>query len=144
MSGNHWILVGLLVISINATAEVYRWVDNSGKVHYTDKKPAPTAENITKKVSKQNVDSSSGELRKVEQIHNRNAARQQEHPHTRAQTNAQQQRQSECSAAQQRLNKISGRVIFLDDDGKVVTVNEQERQTMVAELKQEIQTNCSQ
>jgi hypothetical protein len=35
---------GLLCVSSAATAQVYKWVDENGKVHYSDKKP-PNSEN---------------------------------------------------------------------------------------------------
>ena len=33
-----------LIFALPAAAEVYRWVDENGVVHYTDKPPAPGAE----------------------------------------------------------------------------------------------------
>ena len=37
-------LVLALIFALPAVAEVYRWVDENGVVHYTDKPPAPGAE----------------------------------------------------------------------------------------------------
>ena len=142
MQGRTLLLIGLLSISINAIAEVYRWVDNNGKVHYTDKKPAPDAENITKEVNKQNLDSSSRDIARINQMHRedeeaiRAAQQQQEQAHARAM-------QAPCAAAQTRLRKMKGRVIFIDEAGKAVTVTEKERQDKVAELEREIRNNCS-
>lgn len=38
-----WLLIGLLAAGAAYAAELYRWVDSEGKVHYTDTPPPPTA-----------------------------------------------------------------------------------------------------
>lgn len=38
-----WPVILLLALAGSAHAEVYRWVDQDGNVHYTDKPPAPDA-----------------------------------------------------------------------------------------------------
>lgn len=142
MQGRTLALIGLLSFSINAPAEVYRWVDKNGKVHYTDQKPAPDAENITKQVNKQNLDSSSREVEKIGQMlrEDEEAERalhaEQEKAHSQAM-------QAHCVAAKNRLDKMKGYVIFLDDSGKAVTVTEKERQEKVAELESYINANCA-
>ena len=124
-----------------ASAQVYRWVDANGKVHYTDKKPATEAEDVTQQVSKQNIDTSSAELRKVEQILRKENDADREYQQARAAEDA-QRRAAICRAAQARLKTISGLVIFHDEEGKVVKVTEQERQQKVAEVKAVINENC--
>src|SRR5690606_33482151 len=58
----------LNLFSLSTRAEVYRWVDEDGNVHYSDKKPKTDAEDITRQVSKQNIDTSLDEQRRVQQI----------------------------------------------------------------------------
>lgn len=41
----------LLAIAFAAQAQLYRWTDESGKVHYTDTQPPATARNVEKKAS---------------------------------------------------------------------------------------------
>ena len=60
------ILSLILVVSVNSSAEVYRWTDANGKVHFGDQKPKATAENITAKVKATNVDTSTNEHQKLE------------------------------------------------------------------------------
>lgn len=45
--------LSILLLSTNSYSEVYKWVDESGKVHYSDKKPNEDSEEITIKL-KQN------------------------------------------------------------------------------------------
>ncbi|MEE8254065.1 MAG: glutaredoxin family protein [Nitrosomonadaceae bacterium] len=44
------ILLPFLLAGIVSAAEMYRWVDANGKVHYTDTPPPLTAKNVQKKV----------------------------------------------------------------------------------------------
>ncbi len=44
------ILLPFLLAGIVCAAEMYRWVDANGKVHYTDTPPPLTAKNVQKKV----------------------------------------------------------------------------------------------
>lgn len=47
-----------------------------------------------------------------------------------------------CIEAKDYLSKISGRVQFLDKEGKPVNVSEAERQARVKEWQQAIKENC--
>ena len=45
------IAFSLLACALAAQAQLYRWTDDSGKVHYTDTPPPATAKNVQKKGS---------------------------------------------------------------------------------------------
>lgn len=142
MSRKIFLFFVLLIPGLQANADVYRWVDPEGKVHYTDKKPAENAEDVTKQVNKQNIDTSTEELRKVETILRKENDADREY-YQQQQTKDNPQRQHNCTYARKRLNEITGRVIFVDNDGKVVKVTEQERQKMVTEMNTIIKENCN-
>lgn len=59
------LFIVLLMSASSSQAEVYRWVDENGKTHYSDKKPKTDAEDITQAVKKQNIDTSIEEQRKL-------------------------------------------------------------------------------
>lgn len=141
MNTKLWLCVVLFGLSWYCNAEVYRWVDSNGKVHYTDKKPAEDAEDVTKKVTKQNIDTSSEDLHKVGNILRKENDADREYIQQQENLEA-QARQSRCNGAQARLKEITGYVIFVDDDGKVMKVTEKERQQMVAEMNAIISENC--
>ena len=42
---------GLLLFALAAQAQLFRWTDESGKVHYTDTQPPANAKNVEKKGS---------------------------------------------------------------------------------------------
>ncbi len=134
-------LMGALTLSCTTQAEVYRWTDAEGKVHYSDKKPTRDAQNITREVSKQNLDTSSAETQKVSAILRRENQADRAHAERLAQQEA-QRRLPLCKAAQKRMSVIKGHVIFVDDQGKVVQTNEAERQQKIAETQAVIDANC--
>jgi glutaredoxin len=41
----------LLLLPALAQAQMYRWIDDSGKVHYSDQAPPPSARNVQKKTA---------------------------------------------------------------------------------------------
>jgi hypothetical protein len=146
MDVRKYMVMSLCVIAFNTHAEIYRWVDKDGKVHFTDRKPAPEAENITKEVKSHNIDTSSNELNKIVAMRDRDERERREQT-IREQQGLQpeldKQRQAYCERQKERLRKISGYVVFTDDEGKVVKVTEQQRQQKVAEQKQIIKDTCS-
>ncbi len=50
----------LLLLPVLAQAQMYRWVDERGKVHYSDRAPAPGARNVQKQSRPVGQDSSAG------------------------------------------------------------------------------------
>lgn len=133
-------LVVLVMLSCTAQAEVYRWTDANGKVHYGDKKPAEAAENITEKVKKTNVDTSTAEHQKLETLFRKENAADRDYQAQQAQPN--QDLLQRCAEAKDYLYKISGRVQFLDDDGKPVHISESERDHRAKEMQNIIKENC--
>ena len=129
-----------MFVSCVANAEVYRWTDANGKVHYGDKKPAEAAENITDKIKKTNVDTSTTEHQKLETIFRKENDADRAFQAQQAQPN--QYLLQRCAEAKDYLNKISGRVQFLDDDGKPVHISESERDHRAKEMQTIIKENC--
>jgi uncharacterized protein YdaL len=129
-----------MFISYASNAEVYRWIDAKGKVHYGDKKPGEAAENITEKVKKTNVDTSTAEHQKLETIFRKENDADREYQAQQAQPN--QDLLKRCAEAKNYLNKISGRVQFFDENGQPVNISETERQERAKEWQNVIKENC--
>lgn len=136
-----YLYLAIMLLGVPVNAEVYRWTDQEGNVHYTDKKSADNAEDVTRKVSKQNIDTSTDELHKVEGILRKENDADREFAQQQLSEGA-EERAYLCKRAKARLDDITGRVIFVDDNGKVVKVTEKERQQMVDEQQEIINTNC--
>lgn len=136
------LLLGLLLVtSIYTQAEVYRWTDANGKVHFGDKKAGASAENITEKVSKTNVDTSTAEHQKLETVFRKENDADREYKQQQALPDPERLRQ--CAEAKNYLNTINGRVHFVDKDGKEVKVTEEERKQRVKDMQAQINEHCS-
>ncbi|SEA14410.1 DUF4124 domain-containing protein [Microbulbifer marinus] len=142
LCGGLLLSVLLLASATALAADLYRWVDEDGKVHFGDRPPMEAkAENIE------------GELRPINSADapppQQTASRQQHNPE---QEYEQRQRQRElrqqqrltraCNAARRQLRLLQGRVAFVDDSGKEVKMSERERQQRAEQLQREIQRVC--
>lgn len=138
-----WIILILLIAaSMQAyPAEVYIWVDEHGKKHYSDQPPdeqqQPTLDVQTRAFELKNIDEgypagivadpTRGE-RKAKQVQAQKAAR----------ANLQEQ----CAKAHADLAMLSGRVAFNDDAGNEVRVTEAQRRAMQEKLSAVITERC--
>lgn len=136
------LLAGFSFASTYSHSEVYRWIDDQGKVHFGDKAPDnKQAKEISTQLQKQNVDYSAPLTQQsLQQIKSRQQAqtaesRQQASPNT-------EQRNNICRNAKQRLRIIEGPVVFLDDNGEAMEVSEKQRQQRADALKKQIEKNC--
>jgi hypothetical protein len=126
------ILGFFVILSLSAHAEVYRWTDANGKIHFGDQKPKTTAENITEKVKKTNVDTSTSEHQKLEAMFRKENTADREYQEQQAQPNP--DLVQHCAEAKDYLNKISGRVQFLDEQGQPIHISEAERNERANEI----------
>jgi len=55
MTPRQLLLLGILLAASSALAQQYRWVDEKGRVHYTDTPPPPSAKSTEKKNLKGNA-----------------------------------------------------------------------------------------
>ena len=127
-------------------AEVYKWVDEQGNVHFGDRPPQKEkATNLSDSLRPLNL---STDLSNPGMIRNAEQARQDELNRTRNEQERKQQianskqYQEYCKEAKRRLRNISGPVVFYDEQGKQVKVTEKEREKMEQELRIEIEKNC--
>ncbi|RYY77178.1 MAG: DUF4124 domain-containing protein [Gammaproteobacteria bacterium] len=134
------LFLSLVLIGVTAQAEVYRWKDANGKMHFSDKRPESAAENITEKVKQVNVDTSTAEHQKLETIFRKENDADREYRRQQAKPDPDQLRR--CEAAKEYLRVISGRVQFIDNEGKIVRVTEEERTQKVAETQAMIKKTC--
>lgn len=137
---NRFLCCFFIVSCLNAHAEVYRWTDANGKVHYSDKRPKTAAEDVTEKVKQTNLDTSTAERQKLETLFRKENDADREYKQQQARPNA--ELLLRCKEARDYLNTISGRVQFIDKDGKAVTVTEEERKLKVAETQALIKEHC--
>jgi len=130
----------VMLTSLHSPAEVYRWTDANGKVHFGDKKPKVAAENITEQVKTTNVDTSTSEHQKLETLFRKENDADRAYQQQLAKPDPQLDQR--CIEAKNYLNTINGRVQFLDDQGKPVHVTEAERKERAAKMQNIIKENC--
>jgi type I site-specific restriction endonuclease len=128
-----FVLLLSLLASVVTHAEVYRWTDANGKVHYGDKKPKAAAEDITEKVNQVNVDTSTEERKKLETIFRKENEADREFKREQAKPDA--EFLAWCKETRRYLKNISGLVQFVDKDGKAIHVTEEQRTQKVEETK---------
>ncbi|GAA5442946.1 hypothetical protein Misp06_01122 [Microbulbifer sp. NBRC 101763] len=136
-------LGGMLIAAAVSSAELYRWVDEDGRVHFSDRPPtAGKAENISGKLGPIN---SAEATRKRESLFNPSSAsidREYEQRQQKEQQARQQEMEQLCAKARQRLATLNGRVAFIDKNGKEVHVTGLERQEMAKKLQRQIASRC--
>lgn len=139
------ILVLMVFSGQFALAQVYRWVDEQGNVHFGDKKPKKQhVEDISSAVSKTNIDESSRTLKKLENVHAENEGeRQVREGREKEDRNEQIRQKNICAGARRDLRILQGRVFFTDKDGKSYDISEAQRKIRAAKFEAEIRTHCS-
>jgi len=127
-------------------AEIYRWTDEQGKTHFSEHPPEDQvpSEEISSQLSPLKRDSSKGETKKLQQLFK--GATPEEQAHQQQEKTIQKQQDQKmaqaCNKARQQLKTITGRVFFVDDNGKEVVVTEKERKQRAQRLEQEIRRRC--
>ncbi|GAB1258582.1 hypothetical protein NBRC116494_30840 [Aurantivibrio plasticivorans] len=139
----------LSVISFSSTAvgqQVYRWVDDEGKVHYGDRPPQTLqADDISDDINNTNVDTSTSERAKVGKIFAKETAsekRLKKEKHHK-QSAAEHNRRVACENARKRLKVLEERPFYIvDSDGNGHDVSMKEKDQMIAAQRAAIRKNC--
>jgi hypothetical protein len=139
-------LAGLLT-AVAATAEIYRWTDENGRVHFSDKPPRDQqAEKIGDKTRPVNVDTSRAEREKLNKLFAPETPEEQQLRRQREARLAAQaeKRRVECENARRELRFFTEeRFYWVDEQGRTSNASEQERQQVIDRLSQAIQQHCS-
>ncbi len=131
-------------LPLTLQAEVYRWVDEQGKVHFSDKKPQQQSTKIGEQLKDNNVDSSQAQQRKLQQLLAPETPEEKRYRQQKQQKKQQQQtrKQGICQNARRQLKILRGPVAFLDSQGKELPISEKERQQRAAKLQKQIKQHC--
>ena len=134
----------LLSISISH-AEIYKWVDEQGKVHYGDK-PVSNSETLninTEKTGNQNSLSKRRE-RQRKLTESLEEDRQEKQAAAEKKKKQRQKDKRNCAVAQQRLKgyERAGYLYGIDKDGKKVIRSNEERQKATDDLRKKVKNYC--
>lgn len=139
------ILVFILLSAPAVQAQMYRWVDVEGKVHFSDKKPKDAkAEDISDSIKQTNTDFGGRDVKQQLQHYERDkAAKRTEKKQSEEYSSAaKRQRNEQCQTARKHLKVIQGRVIFYDKNNNEIKVSEAERAQKEQELEAQIKKYC--
>jgi len=129
--------------TLPALADIYRWHDASGELHFGDN--PPTGVDATRISPRSNsVDTGNPQAsEKRLQKELRQQGRQQKKAREAAQK--QQRRQQECRQLHQRLTALQNhpRILLHEKNGNTRRLTEEQRQARMQRLRKEISDNCS-
>lgn len=128
----------LSMISLQATAEIYSWVDEDGNTHFSDEPPRSDASQVREeKVELHNIDQGYPPGIVVDP---ERKSREREKAQQQAAVSA--QKRDDCEEARRELGILSGRVIFRDENGNEVQVTEKERAAMAQKFRKQVEEYC--
>jgi len=144
-----WVLLSM--ISVSASAQLYKWVDADGKVHYSDKAPPANAKQ-EKKLNIRNepapapatAEQAAPAKSYVDQdLEYRKRKVEQEEARKKSEAEAETERQN-CARAQEklRLYEEAGRVYRMDEQGERQYLSDEGREQGLAEAREEVAKYC--
>ena len=137
-----------LLLAGAASAEVYRWTDDKGEVHYSDR-PAAAAEATRVEIhSKSAAESSAGKPqgyadRELE-FRKRQLDKEKQEKKQGEAAAEQEQKQQNCATARNNLRTLqeSGRVVSYDEKGERRFMGDSERETAIAKASKDAEQWC--
>lgn len=135
------------MLSISTTqAEVYRWLDENGKIQFSDRPSNNRSEKVTLNTER-NSYSGGGILERQRDLldeYRADSLRQERKDRQAAIQKARDKKlQQRCIRAKDRLKNYTGSSLYrLDQDGDRIYYSEEERSMAIDKFKQLIQENC--
>jgi hypothetical protein len=143
----YFLTIALLLISFNSYAELHKWIDANGDVHYSDTPPPPgvKVETITTHASR---GPSTPEKSFVEQAADINKANKKKEEAAKTEAEKQkeaQARQQDCEQARNRLMtlKTAPRIATVNDKGERTIMDDATRQKQMEEANAAVSKYCN-
>jgi cell division protein FtsN len=136
----------LLLAAPGSMAEVHRWVDEQGQVHYEDRSRAQSTTGARSYKSPGNsVDDHQQRMEKTRKLINAyQTERQQQREAKEERAEQQERRKRNCLIARDNLEqyRAHGSIYRLDDNGERVYYSEQEREALLERARANVQKWC--
>lgn len=141
-----WSALIVLLVALPAAAELYRWTDENGKVHFSDRPVSDDAEELEVKAppklgqgnTVREVNERLDRLRTSEAEREAKEREQEE----KLQAKLKKQRAA-CARQKDRLNSFRNYVMYtLEDDGSRRYYENEEKKQKIAEISKWIAENC--
>jgi len=127
----------LLLTAPPATAEIYRWVDAQGRVHYSDKPHEGADEVVIKPAAPTDPEVVERQRHQQQLLKSLGADRREREQALAEQKQALVERRTRCAAVQEKIKEYSNasHLYVEGEDGKPVFYSEQQRAAYMAELE---------
>lgn len=142
-----WMTVILLLASPQLTlaAPLYKWRDQNGNWHYSDKAPPEhRSQDISDQLTPLNISKEAAP--KPRHLEAKQIPPDPEQQYLDEKKQAAQKRQQQiaqqCANARKRLEKMQGRVTFFDEQGNEIYVTEDEREQRAEQFSRQIKRYC--
>lgn len=141
------LFLGALVFSAQTHADLYKWTDAQGKVHYSDQPPAGQAQTLkgTSAAQSKTTDQAQQSLNAEDQAYQKRR-KEAEEARTKAEKDAEQARikRENCDRARSRLSTLQNtpRVYTLDASGQRTYMDETARANAIANSQKAVSDFC--
>jgi FKBP-type peptidyl-prolyl cis-trans isomerase len=145
-----FLLIFLILASANAFAEVNKWVDDQGRVHYSDQAPPPEVQAKALRSASENAASGVSDTSEPTYVEQEAALKRAEHAQQKdaAQAAAKQATadalKANCKAAQDNLRSLQSgaRIMDINASGERYFIDDAERQQRIEKVQQDIGNLC--
>ena len=138
-------LLALLLAGVTAAQDLYRWTDEQGRVHFGDRPPEDRAPEQLQLKTQPLLGQDDEVRQRLERLRSGEEQKQQEEERLR-QEEAKQRRQKMaplCAQAKRDLKALSGRVVYIDEDGEGRDVSLEQVAADKKKVSQWIAENCT-
>ena len=145
------LLIGML-LTLAAPAEIYKWVDDKGKVHYGEKPPNTTTDKAVETIKiKDDVGTSDNQRaneafkKKSKSLDENRKKRKKEKLAKKKKVRQQAEDEVACDAAKALLAFYSAPRAAITDDGEYTWLEEEEKQAEIIKIKGQMKKlgNCN-
>ncbi|MEL6870882.1 MAG: DUF4124 domain-containing protein [Pseudomonadota bacterium] len=140
------LIAAIASFSVSAHAQIYKWVDEDGVVHYADQPQSKDAVTSDIQPSRTNAANVSARLNATAKLGEEQASRRggEEEPEVPDETD-ELVRQASCAAARKKMNQFTQarRLYKLDEDGAKAYLTEDETLAARAEVQAKITEFCN-
>ena len=142
-------LIGML-LTLAAPAEIYKWVDDEGKVHYGEKPPNTNTEKAVETIKIKEDDVSTDDTKRANEAFKKKSKsldenrkkRKKEKLAKKKKASEQAEKEMACEAAKALLAFYSAPRAAITDGGEYTWLEEEEKQAEIIKIKAQMEKVC--
>ncbi len=143
------LLIIFMLASTDALADINKWVDAQGQVHYSDQPPPPSVQPRTLRTD--SADAAGSGIAETDTVAERTAKSKRAELEKQAAAKITEQKLASekalkvnCENAQQNLRTLQSgvRMVEIGANGEQSYINDAQRQQRIAKAQQDISVNC--